>query len=230
MVVLYGVSFALHASLGMGVTEIEPTKEPERVAITVVDVPKPKAKPKVEEPPPPPPPPPPPVEQAPKKAAPRAKAAEPPPATQAAAPAAAPTFGIAMTGGVGMGGVAVPEGASLGGSKEPPPKRMAEAKTLVEPKKLTSVCGELASKPKPLVMNRPEYTEEARAAAIEGKVRVELTVDATGAVKNVKVLESLGHGLDEAALRAVQAASFEPALQCGKPVSATFVVSIRFSL
>ncbi|MDB4989239.1 MAG: hypothetical protein JWN04_4417, partial [Myxococcaceae bacterium] len=91
-------------------------------------------------------------------------------------------------------------------------------------------CDEVASKPKPLVMNRPEYTEEARAAAVEGKVRVELTVDATGAVKNVKVLESLGHGLDEAALRAVQAASFEPAQQCGKPVSATFVVSIRFSL
>jgi periplasmic protein TonB len=231
MVVLYGVSFALHASLGMGVTEIEPVKEPERIAITVVDVPKPKVKPKLEEPPPPPPPPPPPVERAPKKAAPRAKAAQPPPAADTPAPAAAPTFGIAMTGGVGMGGVAVPVGESLAASKEPAPaKRVAEAKTLVEPKKPASVCDEAASKPKPLVMNRPEYTEEARAAAIEGKVRVELTVDATGAVKNVKVLESLGHGLDEAALRAVQAASFEPAQQCGKPVSATFVVSIRFSL
>jgi protein TonB len=230
MVVLYGVSFALHASLGIGVTEIEPTKEPERIAITVVDVPKPKQKPKLEEPPPPPPPPPPPVE-APKKAAPRAKAAEPPPVAQQAAPAAAPTFGIAMTGGVGLGGIAVPVGESLQGDKAPPPpKRVAEAKTLVEPKKPQSVCDEVASKPKPLVMNRPEYTEEARAAAIEGKVRVELTVDSSGAVTNVRVLESLGHGLDEAALRAVQAASFEPAQQCGEPVSATFVVSIRFSL
>lgn len=231
MVVLYGVSFAIHASLGVGVTEIEPTKEPERVAITVVDVPKPKPKQKVEEPPPPPPPPPPPVAEAPKKAAPKPKAAEAPPPVAAPAAAAAPTFGIAMTGGVGMGGIAVPQGESLGGSREAPVKRVAEAKTLVEPKKPNvGACAEEATKPKPLAMTRPEYTEDARAAAIEGKVRVEVTVDATGAVKSVKVLESLGHGLDEAAIRAVQLSTFEPAQQCGKPVSATFVVGIRFSL
>jgi protein TonB len=229
MVVLYGVSFALHASLGVGVTEIEPTKEPERVAITVVDVPKPK--PKLEEPPPPPPPPPPPVAEAPKKAAPKPKAAEAPPPVEAA-PVAAPTFGIAMTGGVGMGGIAVPVGDSLNGAApKEPVKRVAEAKTLVEPKKpQANGCAEEATKPKPLVMSRPEYTDEAKAAQIEGKVRVEVTVDATGAVKSVRVLESLGHGLDEAAIRAVQAATFEPAQQCGKPVSATFVVGIRFSL
>jgi periplasmic protein TonB len=227
MVVLYGVSFALHASLGMGVTELEPSKEPERVAITVVDVPKPKAKPKVEEPPPPPPPPPP--VEAPKKAAPRAKAAEPPPAAQAA-PAAAPTFGIAMTGGVGLGGIAVPVGESLQGSAEPRPKRVAEAKTLVEPKKPSSACDEPASKPKLLGIEPPQYTEEARAAAIEGKVRVEVVIDASGAVKSVKVLEPLGHGLDEAALAAARTASFEPAQQCGKPVSATIAFGIRFAL
>jgi hypothetical protein len=31
-------------------------------------------------------------------------------------------------------------------------------------------------------------------------------------------------------VRALQLATFEPAQQCGKPISATFVVSIRFSL
>jgi protein TonB len=227
MVVLYSVSFALHASLGLGVTEIEPEKEPERIAITVVNVPKPK--PKVEEPPPPPPPPPPPVE-APKRATPKPKAAEAPKPVAEAAPPSAPSFGIAMTGGVGAGGIAVPAGDSLGAAKEPT-KRVVEAKTLSEPKRaLASGCEEPASKPKPLQMARPEYTEEARAAAVEGKVRVELTVDESGAVKNVKVLESLGHGLDAAAIAAVQSATFEPAQQCGKPVSATFVVSIRFSL
>jgi periplasmic protein TonB len=227
MMALYGVSFAIHASLGVGVTEIEPTKEPERVAITVVDVPKPKPKPKVEEPPPPPPPP---VAEAPKKAAPKPKAAEaPPPAVEAAA-AVAPTFGIAMTGGAGLGGIAVPQGESLGAPKEAPVKRVAEAKTLVEPKKPSSSCSEEATKPKPIVMAKPEYTDEAKAAQIEGKVRVEITVDASGAVKSVKVLESLGHGLDQAAVHAVQQATFEPAQQCGKPISATFVVGIRFSL
>jgi protein TonB len=231
MVVLYGVSLALHASVGMGVTEIEPPKEPERVAIRVVDVQKPK--PKVEEPPPPPPPPieaPKPVD-APKKQAPKAKAdAKPAPAEAAPAAAPPPAFGIAMTGTAGAGGIAVPVGDVGGVAGGTGTKRVAEAKTLVEPKKPKGTCDEAATKPKPLVMSRPEYTEEARTAAIEGKVRVELTVDATGAVKNVRVLESLGHGLDQAALRSVQAATFEPAQQCGKPVSATFVVSIRFSL
>lgn len=231
MAVLYGVSFVLHASLGLGVREIEPEKEPERIAIAVV-TPPPKPKPKAEEPPPPPPPPPP-VEAAPKAKAPKAapKAEAPPP--DAPAPvAAAPSFGIAMTGGTGAGGIAVPVGDSLGGSREPV-KRVAQEKKLGEaPKKqvVEDACSEAASKPKPLGMPRPEYTEEARTAGIEGKVRVELTVDATGAVTDVKVLESLGHGLDEAALAAVRAASFEPALSCGKPVSATFTVSIRFAL
>jgi protein TonB len=143
-----------------------------------------------------------------------------------------PTFGIAMTGGVGLGGVAVPVGDSLGAAKEPV-KRVAKDKVLAQPEKkqiVEDACAEAATKPKPVQMSRPEYTEEARTAGIEGKVRVELTVDANGVVRDVKVLESLGHGLDEAALAAVRAASFEPALLCGKPVEATFVVSIRFSL
>lgn len=134
-----------------------------------------------------------------------------------------------------MGGIAVPVGESLGGSREAQPakKVVAQAKSLIEPAKkqlVEDACAEPASKPKPVQLARPEYTEEARAAGIEGKVRVELTVDASGAVKNVRVLESLGHGLDQAAIRAVEGATFEPALQCGKAISATFVVSIRFSL
>lgn len=234
MAILYGVSFALHASLGAGVAEIEPEKEPERIAIQVVAPPKPK--PKNEEPPPPPPPPPP-VVEAPKPAQrPKAKQAAPEPVQQQApAPVAdVPTFGIAMQGGVGMGGVAVPQGDSLGASaNKEPVKRVAQAKSLTEPKKQSvgeAACEEPASKPKPLDLQKPEYTAEATAAGIEGKVRLELTVSADGVVRDVKVLESLGHGLDEAAVRAVRAASFQPAQHCGKAVEATFTVSIRFSL
>jgi protein TonB len=231
MAILYGVSFLLHASLGAGFTEIEPEKEPDRIAIAVVQPPKKKAK----EEPPPPPPPPPPIAPKPKAARPKAVEAAPPPPVAAPAPSAAsadvPSFGIAMSGGVGLGGVAVPLGDSLHGTREPV-KRVAQAKTLVEPKKEVAVdeCAEPASKPKPIEMQKPEYTEEARGAGIEGKVRVELTVAADGSVREAKVLEALGHGLDEAALNAVRAAKFEPALHCGKPVEATFVVAIRFSL
>jgi protein TonB len=227
MSILYGVSFVLHASLGAGVAEIEPSKEPERLAISVVEAPKPKEQAKDEPPPPPPPPPPPRAKSKPLAA--KAPEAAPEPAP---APAAdVPTFGIAMSGGVGMGGIAVPQGDSLHAPKEAV-KRVAQAKTLAEPKQqaATSDCEEPASKPRPLSLDKPEYTEEARAASIEGKVRVQLTVSAEGVVTDAKILESLDPGLDQAALTAVRAATFEPAVHCGKPVEATFVVSIRFSL
>ena len=44
------------------------------------------------------------------------------------------------------------------------------------------------------------------------------------------VLEGLGHGLDEVALTAARAATFEPGTRCGKPTSATFVIAMRFAL
>jgi protein TonB len=225
MTILYGVSFALHASLGAGVAKIEPSKEPERLAITVVEAPKRKEQAKQE---PPPPPPLPPAKPKSKRLAP--KAPQPAPEVAPAPAAAVPTFGIAMSGGVGMGGVAVPQGDSLHAAKEPV-KRVAQAKVLAESKQAAQVeCEEPASKPRPLSLDKPEYTEAARSAGIEGKVRVQLTVSADGVVTDAKVLESLDAGLDQAALTAARAALFEPAMHCGKPVEATFVVAIRFSL
>jgi protein TonB len=76
---------------------------------------------------------------------------------------------------------------------------------------------------------QPAYTDRAREAGVEGKVRIELTVDETGRVVSVKVLSGLGYGLDEAAVAAAQSATFEPAIRCGKPTRATFTISMRFS-
>jgi protein TonB len=78
-------------------------------------------------------------------------------------------------------------------------------------------------------MPRPRFTEEARAAAVEGRVRVSITVGASGEVESARVIAGLGHGLDEAALEAARAARFEPGTECGRPVSTTFVLAIRFS-
>jgi len=79
-------------------------------------------------------------------------------------------------------------------------------------------------------MPHPAYTDEAREAAVEGRVRVRITVDATGRVSDAQVLAPLGYGLDESALAAVREASFEPATRCGRAVSTTFVISVRFTL
>ncbi|NOU30175.1 MAG: energy transducer TonB [Polyangiaceae bacterium] len=91
-------------------------------------------------------------------------------------------------------------------------------------------CDEPPGKPKALAVPQPAYTDAARAAGISGRVRVEITVDERGHVARVRVLEGLGYGLDEAALASARAATFDPAMRCGKPVSATFTVAMRFTL
>jgi protein TonB len=91
-------------------------------------------------------------------------------------------------------------------------------------------CDDPPAKPKPISIPQPGYTPDAQAAAIEGKVRVQITVDETGKVVAVKLLQGLGHGLDEAALLAARSAMFEPALHCGKPTRATFTLGMRFKL
>jgi protein TonB len=227
MSILYGVSFVLHASLGAGMAEIEPEQETERIAISMIEPPKPKSK----EEPPPPPPPPPPIESKRKAARPKAPEAAPPPpaATPPAAGADAPTFGIAMSGGVGMGGVAVPLGDSLHAPKEPV-KRVTQAKTLSAPKEEASAAPVVETKPKLLSAPLPEYPESARAAGIEGKVRLQLTISEEGKVVDVKVLESLGSGCDEAAMAVARTYEFEPATREGKPVATTITIGIRFAL
>ena len=48
-------------------------------------------------------------------------------------------------------------------------------------------CDEPPAKPKPISVPQPGYTDDAQAAAIEGKVRVQLTVDETGKVRRREV-------------------------------------------
>jgi protein TonB len=71
---------------------------------------------------------------------------------------------------------------------------------------------------------------EARQADIEGVVRIEVTVDESGRVIAARVLSGLGYGLDESALIAAKASSFEPATKCGKPVVGTVVIPFRFEM
>lgn len=241
--IVYGGSLLLHAGVAFALVRIEPEPLHEATTVTVVEVKKSKQEKKAE---PPPPPPEPPVVQptAPKvkKAAPappepvaeaQPKAAEAP-SGNAAPP---PMFGLTLSGGVGVGvgGIAVPQGDSLSAPQGPRVTRTAEPKALA-PKKdragspSDTECLEALVKPKPIAIPQPAYADRAREAGIQGKVRVELTVDETGAVVQTRVLEGLGYGLDEAALEAARSARFEPALRCGKPTRTTFVIGIRFAL
>ena len=133
----------------------------------------------------------------------------------------------------GPGGVAVPVGVPSGVPNGTGPTRRRESRSLAPtaaaaPQR-AAVCAGESRKPKPLSMPHPRYTSAAREAGVEGRVRVEITIGAGGEVQSARVLSSLGHGLDEAALEAARAARFDAALECGRAVSATFTVSIRFT-
>ncbi|AKV01485.1 Ferric siderophore transport system, periplasmic binding protein TonB [Labilithrix luteola] len=234
---LYLVSFGAHGVLALGVATLKGTRPSENVSVAVIETTK-----KPATPPAPPPPPPPALKEEPRRAETKAKvapskpapaAAEPPPAA-AAAPAplgqgdATPDFGLSMAGGTG-GGLAVPTG---GGRPSPASSASSPVtkKVLAPAAPVAEACAEPAVKAKALTLSQPAFTREAREANVSGKVRVEVTVDANGHVTSARVLEGLGYGLDEAALAAARAATFEPSTRCGKPVASTFVIGMRFSL
>ena len=77
---------------------------------------------------------------------------------------------------------------------------------------------------------RPEYTAEGRSLKLEGDVVIDLVFRADGTVQVNLVLSGLGHGLDEAAVRAAQQIKFKPAKRDGQPVDFPARVRIEFRL
>jgi TonB family protein len=76
----------------------------------------------------------------------------------------------------------------------------------------------------------PKYPKEARRKKIQGTVVVSLIVGADGFPRDVQINKSLGYGLDEEAIKAVQKWEFEPALRDGKPVAVKAMVEVEFRL
>jgi len=77
---------------------------------------------------------------------------------------------------------------------------------------------------------RPVYTAEGRSLKIEGDVVIELVFLANGTVQISRVVSGLGHGLDEAAVRAAQQIKFKPAKRESQPVDFPARVRIEFRL
>jgi periplasmic protein TonB len=77
---------------------------------------------------------------------------------------------------------------------------------------------------------KPDYTEEARRLGIRGDVVMEIVVKRDGRVGDVRVLQGLGHGLDERAVAAVRQWTFSPATRRGAPVDVMVEVAMEFKL
>jgi TonB family protein len=86
------------------------------------------------------------------------------------------------------------------------------------------------SAPVPTFQTQPQYTEEARRAKISGTVVLSLVVGDDGKPRDIKVIQSLGYGLDEKAIEAVEKWTFRPSQKDGKPVPVVATVQVFFRL
>ncbi len=76
----------------------------------------------------------------------------------------------------------------------------------------------------------PQYTREARAAKLEGRVVLQCVISPKGEAQEIKVLRKLGMGLDGKAIEAVKKMKFEPAMKAGTAVPVFITVEVKFQL
>jgi len=84
--------------------------------------------------------------------------------------------------------------------------------------------------PKAIYAPEPEFSEEARKLKHQGDVVLLATIGADGLAHNLKVVRSLGMGLDEKALEKVPTWRFEPARKDGHPVAVQINIIVNFRL
>jgi TonB family protein len=136
-------------------------------------------------------------------------------------------FGNGVATGDGSGRVNTSRGNGVVrqagfGDADPAPVQQNRPKTAEAAPKV--VPAEIISKP------TPAYTEEARRARVEGEVLLEVVLEASGRIRVLRVVQGLGHGLDESAIHAAEKINFKPAMRDGQPADSTAVLHIIFQL
>lgn len=77
---------------------------------------------------------------------------------------------------------------------------------------------------------KPEYTEEMKKNAVQGKVKARVLVDTDGFAKKIIILLDLGYGTREASIEAIRKMRFAPAQLEGRPVAVWIPLTFRFEL
>jgi TonB family protein len=127
-----------------------------------------------------------------------------------------PVFGISMESTSSAGtGVAMPVGNTL----QTKPTHAKVAAGEVKPLAAPVAAYEVTKMPLPIGTCKGDYyTEEAKQAGLEGTVILDFVVGEDGWVRDIKIVQGLGLGLSEAAVRAVKVCRFTPGEKNGKLV------------
>lgn len=150
-----------------------------------------------------------------------------------------PGYGNGTGGDKGIRGTVASTGFGNGTAVPPPPAKrgsiqstgFADQTVAAEAPKKRAASGEDTTTPVNILEKpRPEYTAEGRSLKIEGDVVLEMVFLANGSIQINRVINGLGHGLDEAAIRAAQQIKFKPAKRDGQAVDFPARVRIEFRL
>jgi TonB family protein len=122
-------------------------------------------------------------------------------------------IGTGSGGGVGSGrggGVGPGEGGGIGGG--------------------VFRVGGGVSAPEVIFKVEPEYSEQARKSKYQGTVLLSAVVQRDGSIRDIRIVQSLGLGLDEKAMEAVKQWRFRPGMKGGQPVDVSVVFEVNFRL
>ncbi len=219
------LSVAAHYALARGLEQLPKHKDfvpPQKIEVRVIEPPPP--------PPPPEPPKPEPQKEEPKPVTHELPKAQPVHSAIAALPKEAPppdhpavqvqgtdsdqvfnggSFGTTST--VGSGPVVPSGNTTVAGPGAAPGKGKPEGEPVVAAAEATKL---------PLPQGRcfGKYTDEAKAAGVEGTVVLDLIVGEDGRAREIEVKQGLPHGLTEAAIAALKECRFSPGERDGKAV------------
>jgi TonB family protein len=84
--------------------------------------------------------------------------------------------------------------------------------------------------PRPIYTPEPEFSEEARKTKYQGTVVLGLIVGPDGKPRDIRVVQSLGMGLDEKAIEALRLWRFEPGRKSGIAVAVLVNIEVNFHL
>lgn len=132
-----------------------------------------------------------------------------------------PSNGTGSMSGIGSGsngGVGSGDGRGLG-----PGEGMGTGGGVFRP-------GRGVTPPRPIYSPDPEFSEEARKAKYQGTCTLMIVVATDGRPINIRVVNSLGMGLDEKAIETVRTWRFEPGQKDGHAVNVEMAVEVDFHL
>lgn len=150
-----------------------------------------------------------------------------------------PGYGNGTGGAKGIRGTVASTGFGNGVAIPPPPAKkgtiqtsgFADQTVATDAPKKKAASSESATTPVDILEKpHPEYTAEGRSLKIEGDVVLDMVFLANGTVQVNNVINGLGHGLDQAAIRAAQQIKFKPAKRDGQAVDFPARVRIEFRL